>query len=246
MDWGDYLKKGRIHLLIIGAALLNGCISTNGKDYDIRDVMGFTRPDDNMVFFYNGQDLEHLFDNNEYGTYWWFKSPKKDPIGDQGPVVTAEYDPTLFNRMQKAVVTLEYEGQRLSEEYEIMILDQNAPVIELSLPEKIDSETSLQELFNVTDLPDWNGSPENLPFTESVSGDAYTRPGWTAQVTTYSSVTNVPTSYDTGKVMDVAVVSSETGLYQPIELKVMAWDGHGNFTKNEFEIDLNQLPVQKD
>ena len=208
------LRKRTIALFMAMGIVLTtaGCNSSESK-------LSFTSASNDLYTYYYGQNLNGLFTGDDAG----FLYSVADDFDGPMPVVEIELDENLYNHTQIVPVSVTSGSESISRTIKVIILDRYPPEITVNLPEKPDKYDQITDIIQVQDQVDWTGAVYEIPFIAQFDPSTvnYDQPGWVTNTTRNADQVIFPFDDSLGK-------------YSKIE--VVAWDGHGNFSRKTVEI----------
>lgn len=141
------------------------------------------------------------------------------------PLLTLEYNPDLFNYIQEAQAVLTWEQEEVRIPVPLLLVDAYAPEITVQWPAQVNGQQRWDEIILAEDMNDAEKTRIQIPFLGDREPD-YSTAGWI--------ITN-----ESGKpivfVQDGCQTDLENRLVSCQTLSILAWDGHGNFTRKELD-----------
>ncbi|WP_323089546.1 hypothetical protein [Allobaculum sp. JKK-2023] len=208
------LKKRTIALsmAMCSGFAMAGCNSSESK-------LSFTSASNDLYTYYYGQNLNGLFTGDDAG----FLYSVADDFDGPMPVVEIELDENLYNHTQTVPVSVTSGSDSIARTIKLIILDQYPPEITVNLPEKPDKDDQITDIIKVQDQVDWTGAVYEIPFITQFNPSTvnYDQPGWYAYTTINHNQVIFPFSELSGR---------------DSTIEVLAWDGHGNFSRKTIEI----------
>lgn len=199
-------------LTICNLVTIVGCNSSDNQ-------LSFTSASNDLFTYYYGQNLNGLFTGDDARTLYCVADDFDGPM----PVVEIEFDENLYNHTQTVPVSVTSGSTSISRTIKLIILDKYPPEITVNLPEKPNKRDQITDIVRVRDRVDWTGAVYEIPFVAQFSANTanYDQPGWVAYATVNSNQVIFPFSDPLGR---------------DSKIEIIAWDGHGNFSRKTIEI----------
>ena len=195
-----------------GFLAMVGCHSSDSQ-------LSFTSASNDLYTYYYGQNLNGLFTGEDATLLYSMADDFNGPM----PVVEIEFDENLYNHTQTVPVSVTSGSDSIARTINLIILDQYPPEITVNMPDKPDKYDQITDIIQVQDQVDWTGAIYEIPSIAQFNASTtnYDQPGWYAYTTTNHNQVIFP-------------------FEQPLDLdstiEILAWDGHGNFSRKVVEI----------
>lgn len=192
--------------------VLSGCSSSDSK-------LTFVSASNDLYTYHYGQNLNGLFTGDDAGSLYSMADDFDGPM----PVVEIEFDENLYNRTQTVPVSVTSGSDSIARTINLIILDQYPPEITVNLPEKPDKFDQITDIIQVQDQVDWTGAIYEIPsIAQFIANEVnYDQPGWYA----YTTINH-----------NQVIFPFEQPLGRDSTIEILAWDGHGNFSRKTVEI----------
>lgn len=212
----------RLWIGISSVFILTGCSSNQGQL-----PVKLSHTDPGVLEFYNGQNVREEFQTRFKERLYTIQSEHEGE-----PELLLEYNPDLFNYVQNAQAILSWENETVNIPFRMILLDTMAPEITVRIPEKLNGNECWNELIQVTESNDTTLAKSDLPFMYAAIPSDFSAPGWVVRNKNGELL----------KSLDQSCLESDKGaacsdFQTPVT--VFAWDGHGNISRKD--IDLDQL-----
>ncbi|GEM_PF-3373351 len=203
-------------IVMCGVLTMVGCHSSDSQ-------LSFTSTSNNLYTYYYGQNLNDLFTGEDATLLYSVADDFNGPM----PVVEIEFNENLYNHTQTVPVSVTSGSDSIARTIQLIILDQYPPEITVTLPEKPDKYDQITDIIQVQDQVDWTGAIYEIPFIAQFNASTinYDQPGWYA----YTTVNHNQVIFPFNELLD-----------RDSKVEIIAWDGHGNFSRKTVEIP--QLP----
>ncbi len=192
--------------------VLSGCNSSESK-------LSFTSASNALYTYFYGQNLNGLFTGDDARTLY----SVADDFDGSMPVVEIEFDENLYNHTQTVPVSVTSGSDSIARTINLIILDQYPPEITVNMPDKPNKYDQITDIVQVQDQVDWTGAVYEIPsIAQFIANEVnYDQPGWYA----YTTINH-----------NQVIFPFEQPLGRDSTIEILAWDGHGNFSRKTVEI----------